>query len=52
MNGKQFIKLCGVVTGLAVAGYTAYSQYKKQKETVIIVESEAVEDQLQDDTRG
>lgn len=51
MNGKQFIKICGVIAGLAAAGYTAYSQYKKQKETVIIVENEALEDQLKDEPR-
>lgn len=51
MNGKQLIKIGGMIAGLAAAGYAAYTQYKKQKENVIIVDGEAYEAQLKDDTR-
>lgn len=51
MNGKQFIKICGVVTGLVAAGYAAYSQYKKQQDAVIVIENDTSEGRLEDDTR-
>lgn len=55
MNGKQLIKIGGVLLGFGAAiGYAAYLQIKKEQESVITIdrpEIDILETQAEDDTR-
>ena len=55
MNGKQLIKIGGVLLGIGAAiGYAAYMQIKKEQESLIVLDSpeiDILEAQAEDDSR-